>query len=308
MTINDDAELRFIRLGEESQWADICIREGTVRLGYTSPYHREAQAGNWGCIEQYWFEQRNGNRKTARTDVNQIRDFYTLTENDVWITFHLRKLFWCRAEGRVTELDDGTRIRNVIGEWSSQDCNGRQLTVESLDGRISRVNGYRQTICRVALPDYLIKKINGEKQKEIIDAENALGNLINHVEKLVQGLWWKDFELLVDLIFARSGWQRFSVLGKTEKDIDLDVFSPTTHKRAFVQIKSTATLRDVADYINRYRQHPQFDEMYFICHTGSENLSAIAKKHPDVHVWGGKEIARMVISSGATEWLISKRS
>ena len=46
-----------------------------------------------------------------------------------------------------------------------------------------------------------------------------MADLKEKVENLIQGLWWNDFELLVDLIFAKSGWQRVSVLGKTE-DVD----------------------------------------------------------------------------------------
>ena len=41
------------------------------------------------------------------------------------------------------------------------------------------------------------------------------------VEKLIKGLWWGDFELLVDLVFSRLGWQRYSVLGKEQKELIL---------------------------------------------------------------------------------------
>jgi len=52
------------------------------------------------------------------------------------------------------------------------------------------------------------------------------------IRPLLQSLWWKDFELLADLIFTQSGWQRTSVLGKTEKSIDLELLSPVTGSTA----------------------------------------------------------------------------
>ena len=36
---------------------------------------------------------------------------------------------------------------------------------------------------------------------------------------LMHLLTWKDFELLVDLVFANSGWRRVGVVGKTQKTI-----------------------------------------------------------------------------------------
>jgi hypothetical protein len=87
------------------------------------------------------------------------------------------------------------------------------------------------------MQDYLIRKINGQTTDEVENAKLSLTRLKSDVRDLIQGLWWHDFELLIDLVFSKAGWQRFSVLGKTEKDIDLDIYSPTTQKRAFVQIK-----------------------------------------------------------------------
>ena len=83
---------------------------------------------------------------------------------------------------------------------------------------------------------------------EIDAIRTTLNRLESDIETLVRGLWWKDFELLVDLIFAKLGWQRLSELGKTQRSIDLDVFSPITHDRAFVQVKSNTSPREVRDY------------------------------------------------------------
>ena len=118
------------------------------------------------------------------------------------------------------------------GKWSCYDINGKhELLVDNLDGRITKVQAYRGTICSVELEEYLIRRINGEVIPEVEEAKEAFSNLINKVENLIKGLWWQDFELLTDLVFSKLGWQRYSVLGKTEKGIDLDLYSPSTQKR-----------------------------------------------------------------------------
>ncbi|MBL8705215.1 MAG: hypothetical protein JNM30_10240 [Rhodospirillales bacterium] len=56
---------------------------------------------------------------------------------------------------------------------------------------------------------------------------------------MITQLHWVNFESMVDLIFARSGWQRVSRLGETQADVDLVLALPTTGQRAFVKVKRT---------------------------------------------------------------------
>lgn len=300
--------IRYIKLGIRGVWEEECIeRDNTIRLGYESPYHQESLQGKWEVVRDYWLKVRNGDEGAASRDINQIRDFYELTESDIWVTFFRRKLYWCRTSKDVIELDDGSRIRRVIGTWSCKDANGRTLAVENIDGRITKVQGFRGTICGVALPDYLLRKINGEPQPDVEAAKRALGELKANIEELIRGLWWKDFELLVDLIFAKAGWQRISVLGKTEKDIDLDVYSPLSRKRAFVQVKSSTNAEQIAEYRKVYSEHEQYNEMYFISHTFAGDPKEVADDDR-IHLWGVPQIAELVIHEGLVDWLITKRS
>lgn len=299
--------IRFIKLGEKGRWEKSCIEdEGTIRLGYNSPYHESSLAGDWEPVRAFWLDYRKGNKSTATIDLNEIRDFYELSENALWITFYKRRLYWCFAERQVIQRDDGSRIRNTINGWSCEDLNGNKLTIENIDGRVTKIQGFRRTICAVDLPEYVVRKINGVELEEVKAAKNYLASLQHSVEILIQGLWWKDFELLVDLIFAQSGWQRISVLGKTDKDIDLDVFSPVTNRRAFVQVKSHASNDLFNDSVARFREMDQFDEMYFVVHTSVPELAN--RKNDEVHVLGLKKLSELVISAGLVNWLITKRS
>jgi len=300
--------VRYIKLGSGGDWEKWCIENNAIRLGYESPYHNESKSGQWEILKDYWLKARNGNQGAATRDINQIRDFYELSENDLWITFHQRKLYWCRAAEQVEELEDGSRVRKAIGGWSCENMKGQTLAIENIDGRVTKVQGFRGTICWVEQQDYLVGKINGELQPNVENAKQYLVALKNSIKDLIQGLWWNDFELLIDLIFSNSGWQRISVLGKTEKDIDLDIFSPVTQRRAFVQIKSSADANTFRKYVERFAEYEQYDEMYFVVHTAGDDLRAVLSDQPNIHLMDLDRISDLVINAGLINWLITKNS
>ena len=206
---------------------------------------------------------------------------------------------------RRAEREDGTRTRKAMNGWSCVDLKGQPLTIDNLDGRVtqSRATEAPYVAC---LREYLLRKIRGEEQPDVQVAKENLESLRRSVEKLIQGSWWKDFELLVDLIFAQSGWQRISVLGHTDKDIDLDVFSPVTNKRAFIQVKSHASHETFNNSVARFREMNQFNEMYFVVHTSDPELGN--RSSEGVYVLGLMRLSHLVINAGLVNWLITKRS
>jgi hypothetical protein len=154
--------VRFIKLGQKGLWESDCI-EGTspwIRLGFPNPHHADCLAGNWAVLRAYWAAKKTKGKATEIT--NQIRDFYTLGEDTMWITFYQRRLFWCFARPQVDILQDGTRSRRVIGSWSSESIKGEELLVENLSGRLTKTQGFRGTICTIGEQDYLVRRINGE--------------------------------------------------------------------------------------------------------------------------------------------------
>ena len=216
-------------------------------------------------------------------------------------------MYWCFAEKEIVKLADGTRIRKVKGKWSYFDTQGEPLTIENLSGKLTKVQGFRGTICSVREFDYLIRRINHRKLPEVERAEQTLDTLLQDIEPLIQNLTWKDFELLVDLIFTHAGWQRIGTLGKTEKSIDLDLMSPVTGNRAFVQIKSKSNLRTLEDYIKQYQELKEFNEMYFVVHTKDNSFNEW-QDTPDIKLWGVDKLAKLVVNSGLISWLIKKAS
>ncbi|OOF41983.1 hypothetical protein BKK50_07765 [Rodentibacter rarus] len=313
MTKINPSNIRFIKLGAGGAWEKDCIETtNTIRLGYEagSEIHKECINNQWDNCYAFWSKHSGA----ATNHVRQIKDFYQLDENTLWITFFGRKLYWAFCSSNVIEESDGSRTRKVIsnnGKWSCSDINGEELLVDNLDGRITKVQAYRGTICSVELEDYLIRRINGETIVEVEEAKNAFDNLKEKVEKLIKGLWWQDFELLTDLVFSKLGWQRYSVLGKTEKGIDLDLYSPSIQKRVFVQIKSDTNKHELDGYISsftsEYKQYG-YDEMYYVYHSGLGDLDIDSYKSQGVNLINGNKMAELVISAGLVEWLINKRS
>ncbi len=297
----------FIKLGRKGAWEESCIlQDNTIRLGFSNPLHSECLAGEWDKIYDYWIGQ--GKKKNKATEIkNQIKAFYESDEETLWITFFRRRMYWCFAEKEVVQLADGTRIRKVKREWNYFDVQGEALTIENLSGKLTKVQGFQGTICTVKEFEYLIRRINHQKLPEVEKAEQTLATLLQDIEPLIQNLTWKDFELLVDLIFTHAGWQRISSLGKTEKSIDLALMSPVTENRAFVQIKSKSNMRVFEDYIKQYQGMKEFDEMYFVVHT-TDNSFNEWHDIPDIKLWDVRKLSSLVINSGLISWLIKKTS
>ncbi len=214
----------FIKLGRKGAWEELCIENNTIMLGFHNPLHSECLNGEWDKVYKYWIDQ--GRRKNEATKIkNQIKWFYESDEETLWITFFKRRMYWCFAEKEVTQQADGTRIRKVKGAWKNVDVQGSPLRLENLSGKLTKVQGFRGTICRVHEHEYLIRRINHRKLPKVEKAEQTLATLLRDIEPLIKNLTWKDFELLVDLIFTHAGWQRISTRGKTEKSLDLDLMS-----------------------------------------------------------------------------------
>jgi hypothetical protein len=184
------------------------------------------------------------------------------------------------------------------------------LSEESLDGRLTKVVGYRGTICGladIAVEEYVVRRINAELPVDVVRAEVAMTELLDAVQQLIKGLHWKDFELLVDVMFSRAGYRRLSVLGQTQKSIDIDLESPVTRKRIFVQVKSQASRATFKECVAQFESMSQFDEFFFVCHT-PYGLDEFEPHEAYIHLLTGASLARLVIDAGLFGFLTAKRS
>lgn len=311
MTITDAKTARFIKLGRKGEWESDCIKSlpGTIRLGFNNPHHEACLAGDWETVTQYYLQKKKKSSGKATEITNQIKDFYTLDQSTIWITFFQKKMFWCFASSEVTKLKNGNRIRETINGWSDKSIGGNVLTIDQLSGLLTKTQGFRGTICSVKAIEYLKCRLRDEVLPSVTKAIEQLRDLEKSLVPLICSMNWKDFELLCDLIFANAGWQRQSRLGGTEKSIDLDLMSPVTKRRLFVQVKSESTRETFLDYLKDFVAMDQYDEMYFVVHSPKGDVSTWSKDcDKKVEVFDAEDIARLTVSAGLTDWLIKKCS
>lgn len=294
----------FIKLGRRGRYEGDCIKDGILRLGFNNPYHDECLKGNFDSIRQ-WFEGKGKAKGVITAIVNQIRAFYESGEDHLWITFYKRKLWWAFAAPGIEQLGDGSRIRKVRDGWKSTDVNSEVLSVDKISGRLTKVQMFQGTICEVKENKYLWGKINAIVSPEVDRAKKSMSELVDSALPLIKSLTWKDFELLVDLLFVNAGWKRLEVLGKTEKDIDLDLMMPINGRRAFVQIKSSSTQAEFDKYLHTFTENDMYHEMYFVVHTLKKELQFKNCERP-VTVINDKALSKLVVNSGMFEWLIEK--
>lgn len=296
----------FIKLGRSGDWEKEAIEGGYLRLGYPNPFHKECLARNYDAVRPF-FEGRNKTKTVVTNFVNQIRTFYEADRSVLWITFYQRRLWWGVAEDGIELIPDesGSRIRRVVGGWKSEDIMGGLLSVERISGRLTKVQMYQGTICEVKEALYLKNKLNAIEAEEIQKARKSLVDLVDASLPLIKSLTWKDFELLVDLIFLNSGWKRIGVLGKNEKDIDLDLMMPVNGRRVFVQVKSASCQTEFEEYVAVFEENDMYDEMYFVVHSLKGDLVARASSRP-ITIINDLALAELVVKGGLIEWLIEK--
>ena len=127
----------------------------------------------------------------------------------------------------------------------------------------------------------------------MLAAESTRGSLEKAILQIIHGLYWKDFELLVDLIFTSSGWRRTSPLGETQKTLDLTLEAPILAERYGVQVKSQADLKAFKAYAEQAQGWPGFEGFYFVVHSPSPDLEEYAGRTVggNVQFLGARQLA-----------------
>jgi len=195
-------------------------------------------------------------------------------------------------------------MRKTIDGWRKANIKGEPLRTDHLSTKLTQVAAYRQTICRVKEADYLIRRINAVGEPVVARAGEARQAVVAVASELIAGLHWADFETLVDLIFAHSGWQRVSRIGGKQADVDLILEQPATDEIAFVQVKSKAGQSVLDDYIGRFQRSETYDRMFFVCHSPKGALSV--DDDASLHVWTGDRLADAAVKAGLFDWLIER--
>jgi hypothetical protein len=301
-------QVRYIKLGEAGGWEKECLDKGIIRIGFGSAQEERfelCQSGRWDDLAESFMKE-GKDKKTASRFKNELRTFFEDEGSILWITFVGERLCWGMIDcAKPAPHSDGNGVwRPIRGCWRWTDLNEEQLTKDRLSGALTKITAYRGTSCNLDMKvsDYVIRRINGEKTPEVERALAAKKEMRVSALGLMKLLEPRDFELLVDLVFTTSGWRRLGVVGKTEKTRDLDLILPSTGERAFVQVKSETTSKELDEYIAKIDDEV-YKRMFYVFHSGKAEAS-----DERVVVIGPERLAELVIDAGLVSWLIEKVS
>jgi hypothetical protein len=298
------AKVRYIKLGRGGSREAESIAAGTLWLSYQHVRHHLCQKGGWEAVHNHFVENQGDSPTTATNHTRQVKTFYEAGEDVLWVTFHANRLWWGFAKPDITLLDDNSKTRPIIGGWRSTDVNDEPLVKSKLSGQLLSMEGYRGTICKVRAEKYLIRKINGEtslQEQALMDAREQLAVA---VEDIIDRLHWKDFELLVDLIFRAAGWQRIGEVGGAQVAIDLQLTSPILGESYAVQIKSSARLQGFQRYPEQTKYMDQFTRHYFVVHEPKSLTPNLDDWRYEL--WLPDKIADLAIRHGLVDWIADK--
>ncbi|MCC3306734.1 hypothetical protein [Sneathiella sp. HT1-7] len=310
MTQKIYTKARYIKLGARGGWEQHCLEKGIAPLAYYDVPHEMALASDREAIRKINLDL-GKTAGTATGHANQILGFYDPDPDVLWITFSGGSLWWAELAPDVEylgsdpeEFPQGSRFRRTVSGWHRVSFGGTPLLIGELSGNLTKVAAYQGTICTLKPDqlDYLLRKLKDEDLPEITVAQDARRQLLATVEDVIQLLTWQDFELFTELLFSRSGWQRVSSLGGTQKTLDLELLLPTTGERAVVQVKSATSQAQLDDYIGRFNAMPA-DKYFYVYHTSKHTLDP---RDSDIFLMGASALADQALKSGLVDWLIKK--
>jgi len=305
--IISSAPIRYIKLGAAGCWAKRSFAQDEIHFGHSDVSHELALSGNKEAIVAKHMALGRTQGK-ARDFARELLDFYHLPEETIWITFEQGVLWWTQASTEVIWLgpgsDHGKRMRKTLFPWRNTDLKGNILSCDTLSTKLTKVAGYRQTLCSVSAEDYLRHKLIGEDIPVVAEAVAARRAAVLAAANLISTLHWADFETLIDLILARSGWFRSSPLGGHQKDADLLVEQIVTGETALVQVKSVATQATLDDYILRFDSMPSYSRLIFACHSPTGLLDI--QTRDDVTLWTRDTLAEAAMRNGLFDWLVAR--
>ncbi|HLC20068.1 MAG TPA: hypothetical protein VJK72_04050 [Candidatus Nanoarchaeia archaeon] len=302
-----------IKLGQGDEWAEESIRKNRIYFGYRELPHFQPTERSDIIIKQRVKTFFPGKTQSTITNhANQISYFYNEPETTLWITFFNGYLYYTFANTEIHIEDGNRKYRETIGNWKCTDVKDKPLSELNIRGDLRTKKYFRGTICEVdkTLLDYLLMKINCEEDpvhSEIVRANEKIGDLIKRLSP-------KDFELLIDMIFMRSGVIRTTPIGGSMKNIDYAGFHPLTGKMFIAQCKSTTNEKEIEKYLGIFAEMDKTEKgavyIYFV-NNESKKYNYMVNKYRDeydldIELFDSNRITSLVVKLGLVDWVLEK--
>jgi hypothetical protein len=301
--------VRYVKNGEGGRWWPAAKTRSEVHLGWRSVPHEFLRAGDLPAIKAL-IQGQYGDKPGATQDFNMLLALLDHPSRHLWVTFEEGCLWWCTVRDGIQTNDDGEAGSGHFWltcdrTWTNHSLGGRHLAVANLPGVITTTAGFRGTVCEPRGWRAVLRIIHDEQDEDAAAAEQARRAYETAVGKLVARLGEKDFELLIDLILARTGWVRLAKLGGATEGIDIEAENIAVNEIAFVQVKSVAGQDFLDDYVRRFMERRErYHRMIFAVHSSKGVLTPPAGQ--PIQVWTGDRIANLVVQLGLGDWAATR--
>lgn len=302
----------YIKLGMGGMWEKDSIGTSKVRIGWSDTKLKDVHNNNWDKIKQEIQNNFISRNKTqgATQDFNALKNIYNADKQTIFITFYDSKLWWCKVKDTGIKEDKISKYREVLGKWSDKNVNGKTLLLNDISGTLAQLQRFSGTCCNVKEIDYLKRLINAETSNKYNSILKEKNSLTSEIEDGIKSLHWKDFEILVELIFRQiTSWRRTSVLGEELKFFDFVLEEPINGDLYGIQVKSKSSLKDFKKYADQFStgKYSEFRKLYFIVHSPEQSLRDYdIGKYENVELILPKRLAKMIVDGGLIDWLMKK--
>jgi|SRR5579862_855614 len=304
--------VRYVKNGRGGRWWKCAQANGQIHAGWKSIPDELILKKDFSGIEQR-LKGQYGERRGAKQDFNQIRYLLEAPSKHVWVTFEDDFMWWCTVHDDVIMNPEGESsttghfLLTCSRPWSNVSLTRRQLAISELPGTVTSTAGFRATVCIPKDWEAILRLIKGETDKDAINSADRRRDYEIAVHKIVQRLSPQDFETLIDLILARTGWERIATLGGVREGVDVEAENPASNEIAFVQVKSSADQRVLNDYIERFQtRRERYARMIFAVHSPRGLLKP--PHETAVQVWTGERVSELVVRLGLGKWVESRLS
>jgi hypothetical protein len=303
--------VRYIKNGQGGAWWPSAKENLQLHLGWKDTPDHLIKSGNLKSIEPL-LRAAFSNQGAATRDLNQLSYALVSPSQHIWVTVEQGFLWWCTVNDEPVinpngeSSDEGHFWLTCALPWRNTALNGKLLAVSDLPGGLTMTSAFRSTICVPREAAAIRRTILGEVDQDAVQASEKRVAYEQSLEKLIRRLTAKDFELLVDLILARTGWVRTSFVGKTKEGVDIEAENIAANELAFVQVKSSTDQATLIDYIRKYEERREnYDRMIMAVHSPRDSM-----KVPDtaigVQLWTCETIAKLSVRLGLGAWIESQ--
>jgi hypothetical protein len=294
--------VRFIRLGTSGMWVERSFRAKQLHAGWRN-YDRKALLEN---DPAYLCPAGRAKGKSLRDD-RELQHLLDAPSRHIWVTTYAQDLWWTLVHDGLhfttgESKTQGNFYLTCRREWSNLSLGGRKLELELLPGPVGVVAGFRGTACVPTASEAILRAIQDEEPPAVAVFAAARSTYLAAVSELITELHWRDFEALVELMFARGGYVRVSRRGGTMESVDLEFNHPELKQTVAVQVKAEFSPQEVREFSvkQRARAPRAPDQMFFVTH------STTLPEADGVVGWNQAAVAERVVARGLADWVASR--